>query len=351
MDISDDTDNMIDSPAVTKKANSITKNLNRLKTVRNTLLESDDDEECNNNNKNKINKSSTTTTTHTNKKLKKTSAQTTNDNEEYADEEDDDDHESVSLVDSSDDDDDDDDSDVASNKKKTNNNKRKRKLTTISNKKNTTVNKTSPVKKITVTTTYTTTNTSTKASTISSSNLFSPKTVTSAFSPISHLPPTTNDSESPSHNTSSNPTLVLPEGVVGPGSHEHNHWLWYKPENRKDGEGRRMSDPEYNHRTLVRVYYYSSMYSVVWYLFIVSTEIRFLLIHYTQSCIYHTTTHILIFTTIYYISYTIYAIFIYTKPYIQLVPEGFMKEQTPAMNQWWRFKRENYDTVLFFKVG
>jgi DNA mismatch repair protein MSH6 len=28
-----------------------------------------------------------------------------------------------------------------------------------------------------------------------------------------------------------------------------------------------------------------------------------------------------------------------------------MQEQTPAMAQWWQFKSENMDTVLFFKVG
>jgi DNA mismatch repair protein MSH6 len=33
------------------------------------------------------------------------------------------------------------------------------------------------------------------------------------------------------------------------------------------------------------------------------------------------------------------------------VPAQFLKEQTPAMAQWWQFKQENLDTVLFFKVG
>lgn len=28
-----------------------------------------------------------------------------------------------------------------------------------------------------------------------------------------------------------------------------------------------------------------------------------------------------------------------------------LKEETPAMSQWWKFKSENMDTVLFFKVG
>lgn len=33
------------------------------------------------------------------------------------------------------------------------------------------------------------------------------------------------------------------------------------------------------------------------------------------------------------------------------VPEDFLKQQTPAMRQWWVFKRDNFDCVLFFKVG
>lgn len=33
------------------------------------------------------------------------------------------------------------------------------------------------------------------------------------------------------------------------------------------------------------------------------------------------------------------------------MPESFLKEQTPALAQWWQFKSENMDTVLFFKVG
>lgn len=33
------------------------------------------------------------------------------------------------------------------------------------------------------------------------------------------------------------------------------------------------------------------------------------------------------------------------------VPTSHMKEQTPAMHQWWEFKSMNMDTVLFFKVG
>ena len=32
------------------------------------------------------------------------------------------------------------------------------------------------------------------------------------------------------------------------------------------------------------------------------------------------------------------------------VPPSFIKAQTPAMQQWWLFKSENMDTVLFFKV-
>eukprot|EP00752_Nemacystus_decipiens_P016520 g14766.t2 len=33
------------------------------------------------------------------------------------------------------------------------------------------------------------------------------------------------------------------------------------------------------------------------------------------------------------------------------VPPSFLKKETPAMVQWWKFKSENMDTVLFFKVG
>lgn len=32
------------------------------------------------------------------------------------------------------------------------------------------------------------------------------------------------------------------------------------------------------------------------------------------------------------------------------VPPAFLKKETPAMIQWWKFKSENMDTVLFFKV-
>ncbi|EQC33643.1 hypothetical protein SDRG_08747 [Saprolegnia diclina VS20] len=33
------------------------------------------------------------------------------------------------------------------------------------------------------------------------------------------------------------------------------------------------------------------------------------------------------------------------------LPETFLSKETPAMQQWWAVKRENMDTVLFFKVG
>jgi DNA mismatch repair protein MSH6 len=33
------------------------------------------------------------------------------------------------------------------------------------------------------------------------------------------------------------------------------------------------------------------------------------------------------------------------------VPPDFLKQQTPAMKQWWEFKSKNMDTILFFKVG
>ncbi|XP_055855640.1 probable DNA mismatch repair protein Msh6 [Episyrphus balteatus] len=34
-----------------------------------------------------------------------------------------------------------------------------------------------------------------------------------------------------------------------------------------------------------------------------------------------------------------------------LVPESFLNSQTPGMRQWWVLKQDNYDCVLFFKVG
>ena len=37
-------------------------------------------------------------------------------------------------------------------------------------------------------------------------------------------------------------------------------------------------------------------------------------------------------------------------PRTLFVPPDFLKKQTPAMAQWWIFKAENMDTVLFFKV-
>ena len=83
--------------------------------------------------------------------------------------------------------------------------------------------------------------------------------------------------------SSTGTALVLPEGVVGLGSHEHNFFEFVQPSKRKDKNGRRPDHPEYNPRTLY-------------------------------------------------------------------VPESFMKSQTPAMAQWWQFKSENMDTVLFFKV-
>jgi hypothetical protein len=78
--------------------------------------------------------------------------------------------------------------------------------------------------------------------------------------------------------------LVLPEGVVGRGSHEHNSFPFLLPEQRKDASGVRFGQPDFNPRTVY-------------------------------------------------------------------VPPKFQQEQTPAMAQWWQFKSENMDTVLFFKVG
>jgi hypothetical protein len=32
------------------------------------------------------------------------------------------------------------------------------------------------------------------------------------------------------------------------------------------------------------------------------------------------------------------------------VPPEFLRNETPAMRQWWEFKSRNFDTLLFFKV-
>lgn len=50
--------------------------------------------------------------------------------------------------------------------------------------------------------------------------------------------------------TPSASTLVLPEGVVGRGSHEHNTFSFLLPENRRDGAGVRLGEPEFNPRTV-----------------------------------------------------------------------------------------------------
>lgn len=44
--------------------------------------------------------------------------------------------------------------------------------------------------------------------------------------------------------------IMLPEGVVGLGSHEHNQWPWLRE--RRDANKRRVSDPDFDPRTLVR---------------------------------------------------------------------------------------------------
>lgn len=33
------------------------------------------------------------------------------------------------------------------------------------------------------------------------------------------------------------------------------------------------------------------------------------------------------------------------------VPTGYLEKLTPAMRQWWQLKSENFDSILFFKVG
>lgn len=38
-------------------------------------------------------------------------------------------------------------------------------------------------------------------------------------------------------------------------------------------------------------------------------------------------------------------------PRTLFVPDTFLNQQTPAMRQWWVIKKNNFDCVLFFKVG
>lgn len=97
----------------------------------------------------------------------------------------------------------------------------------------------------------------------------------------STVKPTPESSQSP-ESTPSN-LIPLPEGVMGRGTHEHNSFPFLLPANRRDKAGKKMSDQDYNPRTL-------------------------------------------------------------------FIPDSFLKEQTPAMLQWWQFKSENMDTILFFKV-
>lgn len=110
---------------------------------------------------------------------------------------------------------------------------------------------------------------------IMKSSPFTPRSTTSSPSVVGGDSPST---------PSSAAALLLPEGVVGQGSHEHNGFEFLRPENRRDANGLRPDHPDYNPRTLK-------------------------------------------------------------------VPATFLKEQTPAMAQWWQFKAQNMDTVLFFKVG
>jgi DNA mismatch repair protein MSH6 len=56
-------------------------------------------------------------------------------------------------------------------------------------------------------------------------------------------------SDSPASNSSTPSMLVLPEGVVGRGSHEHNSFDFLQPAMRKDKDGNRPDSPRYNPRT------------------------------------------------------------------------------------------------------
>lgn len=93
-----------------------------------------------------------------------------------------------------------------------------------------------------------------------------------------------NDDEGRNTSSAQKTQVKLPEGVVGAGKHDHDHYTFLQPSHIRDANGRRPDDPMYNPRTLQ-------------------------------------------------------------------VPAAFLKDQTPAMAQWWAFKAQNMDTVLFFKVG
>jgi hypothetical protein len=121
-------------------------------------------------------------------------------------------------------------------------------------------------------------------------NMSTPDSAYISYDTATNTGTTTIQSVTPSPNAmaamtpSGDNKLVLPEGVVGRGSHEHNSFTFLQPSHRKDKDGHRPNHPDYNHRTL-------------------------------------------------------------------LVPSSFLHDQTPAMAQWWHFKADNMDTVLFFKVG
>lgn len=38
-------------------------------------------------------------------------------------------------------------------------------------------------------------------------------------------------------------------------------------------------------------------------------------------------------------------------PKTLFVPEDFLRKQSPGLRQWWTLKSQNYDTLLFFKMG
>ena len=33
------------------------------------------------------------------------------------------------------------------------------------------------------------------------------------------------------------------------------------------------------------------------------------------------------------------------------IPDSFLRDQTPGQRQWWLFKSDHYDKILFFKMG
>jgi hypothetical protein len=71
-----------------------------------------------------------------------------------------------------------------------------------------------------------------------------------SFSAGKSVTPGSAGSDLQQHQSSTGTPLILPEGVVGRGSHEHNAFPFLLPANRKDSAGLRPGQEGYNYRTL-----------------------------------------------------------------------------------------------------